>query len=216
MTDTHVPTTDDLKAALASAAPDLGEADQRIAVAVYRLLAEGEPVTAAAIAEASEAAEAEVETRLEVWPGVFLDEDRRVVGFWGLAISELPHRITVGGRQLYAWCAWDPMFLSLILGAVEVATDDPVTGEEISYRLADGHITDLSHPDSVLSFLRPDQPWDESVMETFCHFVVQFTDPDSASGWVADNPGTLAISLDDGVAIARHYLDSTFGAALQP
>ena len=75
--------------------------------------------------------------------------------------------------------------------------------------------TDLSHPDSVLSFLGPDQPWDDSVMETFCHFVRQFTDPDSASAWVADNPGTLAISLDDGLAIARHYLDETFGDALR-
>ena len=89
--------------------------------------------------------------------------------------------------------------------------EDP---REIRYHLEGGKITDLSPADAVLSFMRPDVAWDDSVMNTFCHYVLNFTGPESAASWVADHPDTFTISLDDGLAIARHHVDRTFGAAL--
>jgi hypothetical protein len=113
---------------------------------------------------------------LRSWPAVFRDDHGRVLGFWGLALQPMPHRLRIGDRDMFAWCAWDPLFLALIVGDMQVATDDPVTRETITYGIdADGTITGLSHPASVLSFLRPDQPWDDNVMTTFCHYVLQFT-----------------------------------------
>ena len=55
---------------------------------------------------------------LAVWPGVFLDEAQRVIGFWGLALPEMQHRYRVGERQLYTWCAWDTVFITPILNQV--------------------------------------------------------------------------------------------------
>jgi len=47
-----------------------------------------------------------------------------------------------------------------IVGDIDVSTDDPVTGDTITYRIGrDATIADLSHPMSVLSFPRCDQPW---------------------------------------------------------
>ena len=58
-----------------------------------------------------------------------------MTGFWGLALAGTPHRIRHAGTDLHAWCAWDPLFLALVIGDLEVATADPVTGEAITYRI---------------------------------------------------------------------------------
>ena len=98
-----------LAAELVEAIPPLEEPDQRVALAVYRLLAEGESVLPLRIAE-------RVGALLDSWPGVYRDSEGRVIGFWGLALGEMPHRLQVDGRTLYGWCAWDTLFLPVILG----------------------------------------------------------------------------------------------------
>ena len=45
------------------------------------------------------------------WIGVYTDEAKRVIGFWGLAIPRMKHRFEVGGVTLHAWCAFDTLFL---------------------------------------------------------------------------------------------------------
>jgi hypothetical protein len=53
-----------------------------------------------------------------------------------------PHRIRRAGTGPSAWCAWDPLFLALVIGDVQVATAGPVTGKAITYDIArDGTIT---------------------------------------------------------------------------
>lgn len=76
-----------------------------------RTLAEGHPVSVATLAQRCAVSESQVAHTLAVWPGVFQDEDANVVGFWGLALGEMAYRYTVGGRQLYTWCAWDTLFI---------------------------------------------------------------------------------------------------------
>jgi len=109
---------DELADAITGAAPDLGPPGQRLFIATYRLLAAGHPVTAAELAAATGLPEPAAADALSRWPGVFTDRHGRVTGFWGLAIGELSpaHRFETGGRVLYAWCAWDTLFLPVRLG----------------------------------------------------------------------------------------------------
>ena len=210
----HEPTVAKIDAALAAAVPSLTAAEQRLACALYRLLAAAEPVTFEAAATAIGTLSGEVEETLRSWPAVFFDGEDRVVGFWGLALAEMPHRLRVAGAEVFAWCAWDPLFLALIVGELEVATDDPVTGDTITYRIdINGGIRDLSHPTSALSLLRPDAPWDDNVMASFCHYVLQFIDADSARRWTADHPGTFVIGLADAAALARRHSARVCGPA---
>ena len=206
---------DDIDAALAAASVGLDDAEQRLAVAVFRLLATGAPVTAAAAAAATGMDTEHAAKTMHSWPAIFFDDDERVVGFSGLSLGEMPHRLRVSGVDLFAWCAFDPLFLAMILGETDVSTNDPLTGDTITYHIGrDATITELSHPEGVLSFLRPDRPWDNNVRTTFCHFVLQFTGPASAKRWTAEHPGTFTISLDDGVELARRFTARTFGAAV--
>jgi hypothetical protein len=66
----------------------------------------------------------------------------------------------------------------------------------------------------VLSFLRPDQPWDNDVMTTFCHYVLHFTSPATAAQWTAARPGTFVISLAEAAELARRHVARFFAAAL--
>jgi len=202
--------------ALAVAGPRLDPFGQRVAVAAYRTLAEGVSAGRVPIAERAGVEEATVDRLLDEWGAVFRDDAGDVVGFWGLAVAEMPHRLTVDGRELFAWCAWDPMFLARIIGPLDVATDDPVIGDTITYRLdGAGQIHDLSHPDSVVSFLRPDQEWDDQVMATFCHYVLHFTSTATAKQWTDEHAGTFVLGLDEAVELARRHTDRCFGEALR-
>ena len=201
-----------IDAALAAATPGLDEGGRRLAAAVLRLLAAGEPVGVPAAAAAAGMPASRAGQLLRSWPGVFWDDRDLVAGFWGLALARMPHRIRRAGADLHAWCAWDPLFLAQVIGGLQVATADPVSGEAINYRIAsNGAITAASHPHSVLSFLRPGQPWDDEVMTTFCDYVWHFTGPATAQRWTAAHPGTFVLSLDDATELARRHTARAFG-----
>lgn len=106
--------------------------EQRVAISLYRLLAEGRPVPPERLAERAEVDAEELTRLLESWPGVYFDE-AGVVGFWGLALDQMPHRLHVDGRKLRAWCAWDTLFLPELIGKpAAVASSCPTTGETVS------------------------------------------------------------------------------------
>jgi hypothetical protein len=147
---------DAIDAALAAATPGLDAGGRRLAAAVLRLLAAGEPVSVPAATAAAAMPAARAGQLLRSWPGVFWDNRGRVTGFWGLALAPMPHRLRRGVTDLHAWCAFDPPILARVIGGLQVATADPVTGETVAYHIAgNGTFTDASHPRAVLSFLRP-------------------------------------------------------------
>ena len=197
---------DALDDALARATPRLSADGRLLAVAIYRLLAVGEPVKIDAAAARAGLPPKSAADIVGSWPAVFTTKGGRIVGFWGLALDEMPHRLRSGGVELSAWCAWDPLFLAPLIGDLDVATNDPITGNVISYRIdADGQVSDLSHPETVLSFVRPEQTWDDRVMETFCHHVLQFTKSSTAATWTESHPGTFVIGFDDAKELARRH-----------
>jgi alkylmercury lyase len=124
----------ELADALTSAFPRLDATDQRVAIATYRVLARGSRASLEAIAAEAEVTPADVEERLNAWPAVFRDGEHQVVGFWGLTVAEMPpHELTVGGVKLWAWCAWDTLFLPARIGAeLEVRSVCPVTKKRSS------------------------------------------------------------------------------------
>jgi hypothetical protein len=65
----------------------------------------------------------------------------------------------------------------------------------------------------VLSFRRPDQPWDDDVMTTFCHYVLHFTGRANVRQWTAGHPGKFMISLADAAGLARRHAARFFGIA---
>lgn len=208
-------TTEQLAVQLADAMPALGQREQHVVLALYRLLAEGKPVSPERLAERAALPLEQIERLLESWPGVYLDEGR-VIGFWGLALAQMPHRLQVDGRELRAWCAWDTLFLPELIGSpARVESECPTTGEPISLEVVPGRgALNPAPATAVLSFLRPDKPFDSKMVMSFCHFVHFFRDEAAAREWTARHEQTFTLSIDDGFEIGRFANRRKFGAAL--
>jgi len=92
-TTAEVVSVEAIDAAIATATGQLGEDEQRLAIAVFRLLAAGHPVAIPAAAAAAALPVPRAEAILRSWPAVFWDDHDQVLGFWGLALAEMPpHR----------------------------------------------------------------------------------------------------------------------------
>jgi alkylmercury lyase len=197
-------TPSSLAAELVAAAPPLTQREQHLAICLYRLLAEGEPVEAGLLADRTEVAQDDVDRALAERPGIFRDERGGVIGFLGLSIRQTPHRLSVGGHTLYAWCAFDSLFLPELLGAsVDVESHCPTTGEAITLTVTGTQVHDVRPAETVLSYLHKDEPLDENVIKTFCHYIHFFASADAAAEWTAKHDHTFTISLAEGGEIAR-------------
>ncbi len=193
---TSVTTIQELSEAIAAASDPLDEQSRRIATAIIDLLAQGDPITPAQIAGHARVPEEVVLATLKGWPGgVFWDDEGRVVGSWGLAIPEMPHKFqTDGGKPIYAWCALDPFLIVPVIGRpARVESKDPVTGEPITMTVTPQGIMDLSPASAVVSFLAPTKPFDFDVIQSFCEFVLNFASRESAERWASEREGIILL-----------------------
>jgi alkylmercury lyase len=190
-----VTTVQHLSEAIAAATIDIDGQGRRIGIAVYNLLAQGDPVTPTEIAAHAREPEPVVVATLEAWPGVFWDDQSRVVGFWGLAIPEMDHRFQAeNGKPMYAWCALDPfLIVPVIRRPARVESNDPVTSELITMTVTPQGIKDLSPATTVVSFLAPNKPFDFDVIESFCHYVLNFASRESAERWASARDGIVLL-----------------------
>ena len=196
--------------------------EQRVAVALYRELAKGQPVGDVQLACSLGFSIAETRTFLErdtIKRFIYPDGQGRVLGFGGLATTAMHHRFEIGGRMLSTWCAWDSLFIPEILGcAARVSSPDPETGEIVRVVITPERIRSVEPNDALISFVWPDaQAFRTSaanVMATFCHFIFFFASRPSGERWVAKTPGTFLYSLDDAFALAKRLNAHNFGSEL--
>ncbi len=127
-----------LTSELLSRLPTITGEEQRLGLEIYRQLARGEPVSRAELARALEASTDTVEELLgrpNLKSLTYADEGGQIIGFGGLAVREMPHRFKVDSRTLYTWCAWDSLFIPVILGAA-AEVESPVPGSSARVRLS--------------------------------------------------------------------------------
>jgi alkylmercury lyase len=197
---------------LACCAEELDASEQQAALALFRMLAEGAPVEQARLADRLGLDDVDLTARLSRRPGVHLDPDGRIVAFEGLSVVETAHRLQVDGRTLYAWCAWDTLFLPELIGRpASVESTCPATGEPITLRVEPEGPRDVAPATAVLSFLLPDGGLGGDTIATFCNFIHFFSDPEAAAEWTADRPGTFVISIEDGFEVGRRVNAAQWG-----
>lgn len=203
------PNVDKLLNGLLQARPAMDDNDRALAAAAYRRLALGEPVTGSDLATATGQDVHHVHDRLGAWPGVYRDGQQNVIGFWGLTVADMPpHRYRTRRANLSVWCAFDPLFITPILGeTAEVKSVDADTGEPLTLTVtADGTISS-SNPDLVMSFLDPTGRFDGDIIQSFCHYVHYFTTREHGEHWIARHPGTYLLESAEAAELGRHYAD---------
>jgi len=134
-----------------------------------------------------------------------VNEHERRVAVSLLAIPEMDHRFYAeGGKPIYGWCALDPFLIVPVIGrAAHVESRDATTGEPITMTVTPDDVEDLSPPSGVVSFLVPDQPFDQDVIQSFCHFVLTFASRDSADRWASERDGIVLLPVADAFQVGR-------------
>jgi alkylmercury lyase len=201
---------------LVCCAADLDATDQCVQLALFRLLAKGEPVEPGRLAREVGLESSDVVARLGHWHGVHTDDEARVVAFQGLSIVEAPHRLRVDGRVLYAWCAWDTLFVpELIDRPAGIESTCPVTGNVITLRVGPEGPAAVSPSEAVLSFLLPSSEFGEDTFASFCNFIHYFSSREVAEQWTREHPGTFVVSIEQGFDIGRRTNAAQLGEALR-
>ena len=201
-----------LAAAIIEVMPNLDDDERRLAVAIYRGLAEGHSVALAQAATNAGLDLVVARRTVDEWSGVFFDENGGINGFWGLALEKMPHRLEIDGREITTWCAWDPLFIVPLLGTrARVRSNDPLSGEEISLAVSRTGVEEIDPPEAVVSFRAPTEPWDESIVQSFCHYVLYFASKESGQRWVSDHPGTFLLSVKAAFEVGRRVTHQVFG-----
>jgi alkylmercury lyase len=194
--------------------PRLDDDEKRIALGIYRGIAHSGKVSPQELAKSTRIPPSRVGNIVSSWPGVYRDEARDIIGFWGLTAQPVSrHILEIDGRVRYAWCAWDCLFLPEILGeTLRVRSTCPQTDGEITLTVRPTSIVHV-HPEStVLSILIPDvASCERDVVSHFCHFVHFFSDEPSARKWTSTRERTHVMSLEQGMRLARMKNEWQFG-----
>ena len=207
-------------ATVMSVLPRLDPTQQQLSLELYRLLAGGQPVPRALLAQRLGFTVETVSQVLEAWPGVFFDQQQRIVGYWGLSLPvayDSPHKLAIDGQRLSAWCAWDTLFLPQLLGkTANVESTSPISGSLVRLRVTPDGAAQVNPADARMSFLSPDpSAVQKDILGAFCCFVHFFTSREAGENWVEKHDGTFLLSIDEALVVARKKNMVQYGEVLQ-
>lgn len=113
---------------------------------------------------------------------VRLDEEGNVAGSAGLSVRPDRHRIEVGGRTFWTWCAYDVVgIFGALRASGEAHSSSPASGRTIEVHFERGH----PQPSPVVLF-RPDAGYlscCDNVYEQWCPNSNFFEDEGAARTW---------------------------------
>ncbi|MGM0413529.1 MAG: organomercurial lyase, partial [Pseudomonadota bacterium] len=183
--------------------PDFGAEGRELVRPLFLRLAQGRPVEPAELAAASDWSTAAVNETLSRWWGIRYDEQGRIIGFWGLDLEPTRHHLRAGERELFAWCAWDTLFLADLTGeTLEVTSPCPASGEAIHLRVGPDGVQEPT-PAARLALTLPDPARARhGVREAFC-CGVDFVTEAAAEPWCRDHDDRHLLTLDQGHDLGR-------------
>ncbi len=201
---------DDMARKLQDRLLEYGPDRLRLLLHVMRELAHGSPLTAEQvdqhIAELGIAPDAAHQFLREVTERNARDQ---IVGAMGLSLQDHPHRLSVAGVPLSAWCAEDTLFLPAILQqTATIESPSPVSGQPIQLRVSPERVEDVSPASAVVSLVVVDPSREnmasvEAIWSTFCSHIHFFVTRDEAERWATGRDDIAILSVDVGFAWQR-------------
>ncbi len=180
---------------------------QRALLTLYRLIAEGEPVSVERLAVKLGLDDNTVRNLLgRLPPSTYqYDEPGRIIGFGGLSQTPTRHQFMVGGRDLYTWCAFDGLFLPQLLGSpARITTACPVTRADIRLTVTPEGVEKADPDGVVMSFVMPETAgYRADLRGTFCRYVNFFASDQAGAAWLTENAGAAMLSLAEAYALGR-------------
>ena len=194
---------------------NLPENKKELALEIYRRLGKGQPVSLDDLLADKEISLEEAKEFLDSSGGVFYNDDGDIVGFWGIAVQKMAHKIITDQQTIYGWCAWDALFIPQLLGEAATIESLSPTKEIIKLKLSEqGDVLEGSE-NIMVSFIEPDAgKMMENVVANFCHYIFLFKDKSSGEQWVKEHEGTYLLPLQDVINLSKEKNLRQFGNLL--
>jgi alkylmercury lyase len=191
--------------------------DGPLALALVRLLSAGYPASPAALAAATRRGEGEVIDRLDDWPNVERDDQGRVTGFSGLTLQATGHSLRVGDHQLYAWCAWDTLFLPALMNeTASVLAKCAVTGAEVQLVVSPRGVQSVRPEELYVTFPPMEDTNTSAIRSSFCCHVAFLGGADAVRRWKDTHARGMVLTLDAAYELGRRKVTALLEPALQP
>ena len=190
--------------------PKFGPDISRLLIKVIGIVAEGQPVNDELVSGL--VAEIGID---EAKAAEFLrsvterDDDDNIVGIVGLSQNpNWAHRFNVNGNSLRTWCAWDTLFIPLLLNrTATIESESPVSKETIRVTVSPDGVNETSPKEAVVSIvlLESDQAKSvEEVWSQFCHQVYFFTSREEGEQWTAGRDDIEILTVDEAFELGKH------------
>jgi alkylmercury lyase len=129
----------------------------------------------------------------------------------------MKHRFDVDGVRLHTWCAWDALFLPELIGkTARIESACEVSGQPMHLTVSPSRVESAEPSSPFISFLLPDaREFDRVVIKKCCHYVNFFRSREAGEAWIAKNPGTFLLTLDEAVEFGRLKNQVQFGTLPQ-
>lgn len=174
------------------------------------LLAEGAPVTPERLATASGQPVEMIRSHFTMMRncGCEFDDQGALVGN-ALTLTPTPHHFRVKGRDLYAWCALDTLFLpSLIDQTAEITSTCAQIGTAIHLTVSPHGVEAVSPPETALSIVIA-PGCTSGINGTFCGQIHFFASGEAAVQWVGERNEFAVLSVNEAFELARQiYIES--------
>jgi len=193
--------------------PKLSQAEQNMALAIYRLLAQtGKPVDLPQLADYLQWVLKDVQNIMADWQGIQTNEDRQIIAFMGLTTQKTAHSFQVNDHTLYTWCAWDSLFIPQLLAMpARIRSISPTDGTPIEIDIEGYEVDNLSSQQIHVSFKMPGHQYSSAeIVQQFCCNIHFFTDESSANGWLKEHPGTGLMTLQAALELGKAFNESRF------
>ncbi len=191
--------------------PRFEPGESRLLVRLWRLVADGRPVSPQQVERIASSLRLPLDAATSFVSKVSeRDAAGNVVGIVGLSQNDHPHRFEVNGHRLATWCAWDSLFLPIVLNqTAKIRSFCPATKTTIRLTVTPEKVEEFEPPTAVMSLVVPEvtKSGRESVEEvwmTFCCFVHFFSSREAASKWFSGkNREPIILSVEESYRLGR-------------
>jgi alkylmercury lyase len=184
------------------------ELDLRVTVKTIQELAEGNAISPVRLAEIWEMSLEQVHIVLDQAAAAGraeLDAQGNLVA-GVLSLVPTAHRISMDGKQLYAWCAYDAIYIPGVVGkSAQITSRDPETGDSIKISITPLGVAQVRPEGTVVSVVGPDEDTRGGAASPRCSRMLFFGSRDSADRWLQGRSGIAVLSVEEVYEIARQF-----------
>jgi alkylmercury lyase len=184
------------------------ELDLRVTIRTMQALAKGKPVAPDQLAKIWEMPLEQVRSVLAgaVATGqAEVDSQGNLVG-GVLSLIPTAHRISMDGKQLYAWCAYDAIYAPGVVGkTARIASQDPVTGDPIRMTITPAGVKDVRPEGSVVSIVGGNTDMRGGPESPRCSQMLFFGSRESAIKWLRGRADVSILTVEEVFEIASQF-----------